>query len=124
VTCAASAEILLPTASIDEYGMSGDPFGPYRLVTLRGQATDAMGMVIDPLTLVFEWSTDRADLYPGGATSGSQLIITGSNPGPFRLYGIASSPAETQTITLTVRATAGGPVLSTDSFIITIHSLI
>lgn len=124
VTCAASAEILLPTASIDEYGMSGDVFGPYRLVQLRGRATDAMGMVIDPATLVFEWSTSRADLYPGGATSGTQVIATGSDPGSFRLYGIASSTAETQTITLTVRATPGGPVLSTDSFIVTIRSLI
>lgn len=124
VTCAASAEILLPTASIDEYGMTGDVFGPYRLVQLRGRATDAMGMVINPATLVFEWSTNRADLYPGGATSGTQVFASGADPGSFRLYGIASSTAETQTITLTVRATPGGPVLSTDSFIVTIRSLI
>ncbi len=124
VACTASVEILQPALAIDGYGMTGDPNGPYHAVIFRARALDAMGAVIDPATLVFEWTTNRADLQPGGPTSGVQVIGTGADIGTVRIYGLAPSVAETQIISVTVRASPGGPVLSTDTVQITIRSLI
>lgn len=124
VTCAASAEILTPAMNSQAYGLDGDVNGPYRNLTFSGRATDASGNVIDPSTLVFEWTTNRADLQPGAPATGTQLLGTGASLPTLRIYGYGPSPYEEHIITLTVRASPGGPVLSTDSVRVAVQSLI
>jgi hypothetical protein len=120
--CTATAEILTPAANVQQYAMVSDTVGPYLTIDFTARAVDAMGNVIDPSTLVFEWSTDRGDLQPGAPTTGSQLLGTGASLTGVKIYGVGAY-FEQHVITLTIRASPGGPVLSTDSVLVTVESL-
>lgn len=122
--CTVIADITSPTANIMRYADGIDSVGPYLNVTFSARALDAMGAVIDPSTLVFEWTTNRGDCQPGGPASGTQSLGTGASLGSLRIYGLGGSVAETHVITLTVRASPGGPVLSTDTVQIIVQNLI
>ncbi|MEW5741220.1 MAG: S8/S53 family peptidase [Myxococcota bacterium] len=123
VDCTVVADITTPSSNVMRYFDATDATGPYLNQQLVGRALDAMGAVINPATLVFEWSTDRGDLQPGGPSTGEQLLGTGANLGVVRLYCASSSTQETHLITLRVRATAGGPVLSTDTVRVIVQNL-
>ena len=122
--CTAVAHITSPATNVRRYLDGNDATGPYLEIAFAGRALDAAGAVINPSTLVFEWSTDRGDLQPGGPTSGAQTIGTGANPGTVRIYGATGSVLEAHIITLRVRASPGGPVLSTDTLRIEVQNLI
>lgn len=122
--CTVIADITSPSSNVMRYADGIDAAGPYLNVTLSARALDAMGAVINPATLVFEWTTDRGDCQPGGPASGTQSLGTGASLGSVRIYGLGGSTGETHVITLTVRASAGGPVLSTDTVQIVVQNLI
>lgn len=124
VPCTVRADIATPSSNVIRYADYVDLTGPYFEVSFLGRAYDSAGVLIDPSTLVFEWTTNRADLQPGAPTTGSQLLGTGANLGTIRIYGYSSSVAETHVVTLTVRASVGGPVLSTDTVQIIVQHLI
>ncbi|MDP1823499.1 MAG: S8/S53 family peptidase [Archangium sp.] len=124
VNCTAVAEILTPAMNIQAYGMGLDGVGPYLDISFTGRATDALGNVLDPATLVFEWTTNRGELQPGAPATGPQLLGTGANLGTVRIYDQPGSPGEQHIITLTIRASAGGPVLSTDTVSVIVQWLI
>ncbi len=122
VNCTVVAEILTPATNIQQYGTASDAVGVYLEVSFTGRATDAAGMVINPSTLIFEWNTDSGRVQPGAPASG--LLGTGANLGTVRIYCPYGSTGQRHVITLTVRASPGGPVLSTDTVTVTVQELI
>ncbi|MCC6335641.1 MAG: S8 family serine peptidase [Myxococcales bacterium] len=124
VDCAVAVEVTTPSANVMRFADGIDALAPYLNQVLTARALDAMGMVINPSTLVFEWVTNRGDLQPGGPATGEQLLGTGASLGTVRLYCAPGSTQETHVITVRVRASAGGPVLSTDSVQVVVQSLI
>ncbi len=124
VTCTVTAEILTPAMNVMQYAPTIDAVGPYLTINFTGRAVDAMGTVIDPATLVFEWSTNRGELQPGGPATGTQVLGTGASLPGIRIYCAGGSTGETHIITLTVRASAGGPILSQDFVTVMVQNLI
>ncbi|MBL8956330.1 MAG: S8/S53 family peptidase [Myxococcaceae bacterium] len=124
VTCTVSVDIVTPAMNIMQYFTVQDATGRYLPVSFSAQARDAMGNLINPSTLVFEWSTNRADAQPGGPTSGSQSLGTGASLTNVPIYVRAGEVVDTHVITVTVRATAGGPILSQDSITVSVQNLI
>ncbi|MEW6435023.1 MAG: S8 family serine peptidase [Myxococcota bacterium] len=121
--CAVVADITSPLTNVRRYFEGTDATGRYLNQVFTARALDSMGQVIDPATLVFEWYTNRGDLQPGGPATGEQLLGTGASLGSVRLYCASTSAEEPHVITLRIRATAGGPVLSTDSVQVVVQNL-
>jgi hypothetical protein len=124
VTCTAAAEITQPAANVREFANGQDTTGRYLTLNFSGRALNGAGNPIDPATLYFEWTTNRGDLQPGAPTTGSQVLGTGASITGIRIYVAPGSTIATHVITLTVRQTMSGPVLSTDNIQVTVEDLI
>jgi Astacin (Peptidase family M12A) len=96
-----------PSGDISVIDTANDANGGYLEITLAGNAS-VSGTPITGANLV--WTTDRADLQPGGPTTGSQQLGTGASL-PVRLYTdfCANSSANSgrHIITLTATSAAG-----------------
>lgn len=124
VDCTAVVQITSPSANVMRYADAVDANGPYLNVTFTARALDAMGNVIPASSLIFEWTTDRGDLQPGAPTTGAQSLGTGASLGTVRIYCAGGSTQETHVITVRVRSTPGGPVLSTATVRVVVQNLI
>ena len=96
-----------PSGDISVIDTANDANGGYLEITLAGNAS-VSGTPITGANLV--WSTDRADLQPGGPSSGSQQLGTGTSL-PVRLYsdfcGNSTANSGRHIITLTATSAAG-----------------
>lgn len=76
VSCTVVVRMVTPAMNVSEYppGSSG-----FLAVPLVGEVRDGSGVVLPSSNYTFEWVTDRADVQPGGPTSGTQVVATGSS---------------------------------------------
>ncbi|MDX2014638.1 MAG: S8 family serine peptidase [Myxococcaceae bacterium] len=76
VSCAVVVRLVTPAMNVSEYppGSSG-----FLSVPLVGEVRDGAGMLLPSSSYTFEWVTDRADVQPGGPTSGTQVVATGAS---------------------------------------------
>jgi hypothetical protein len=74
VPCTVVVRIVTPGGNVSEYPMGSNAF---LNVPLVGEVRDTTGMLLPSSNYTFEWVTDRADVQPGGPTTGTQLVATG-----------------------------------------------
>jgi Astacin (Peptidase family M12A) len=103
-----TVNITNPTGDISVIDTAADANGGYLEITLTGNA-NVSGTPITGANLV--WTTDRADLQPGGPTTGSQQLGTGASL-PVKLYSdfcanAAGANSGRHIITLTATSAAG-----------------
>lgn len=83
---------------LDVFPPTHDANGYYLDITLTGTASDVEDGAIPDAQMV--WTTNRADLQPGGPSSGPQVLGTGRSL-PVKLYSSCSSTDHVVTLTAT-----------------------
>jgi subtilisin family serine protease len=76
VSCAVVVRMVAPASNVTAYPPGSSAFLPVPLV---GEVRDPSGALLPSSNYTFEWVTDRADVQPGGPTTGMQLVATGAS---------------------------------------------
>ncbi|AWR87162.1 S8 family peptidase [Meiothermus taiwanensis] len=116
-----TANITNPPSDLVVDFNGSDANGWYYQITLQGNATDPEDGTLSGASLV--WSTNRADVQPGGPSTGEQTLGTG-NSLTVRLYTTCELPyfgTVEHRITLTATDSAGNRVVRTR--LITVRTL-
>jgi len=106
--------ITSPATDLDVTPTTSDANGYYHLLTLRGSATDPEDGPLSGASLV--WTTNRADVQPGGPSTGNQILGTGTSVANVRLYTTCIYPYSgivDHLITLTATDSAGNTARQT-----------
>lgn len=109
-----TATITSPATDLDVTPTTFDANGYYHLLTLQGSATDPEDGTLSGASLV--WTTNRADVQPGGPSTGNQTLGTGTSVANVRLYTTCNAPyggTVEHLITLTATDSAGNSVTRT-----------
>ncbi|RIH83575.1 Flavastacin [Calidithermus terrae] len=109
-----TATITSPATDLDVTPTTSDANGYYHLLTLQGSATDPEDGTLSGASLV--WTTNRADVQPGGPSTGSQTLGTGASVANVRLYTTCASPhfgTVDHLVTLTATDSAGNAATRT-----------
>ncbi|MGK0617415.1 M12 family metallopeptidase [Meiothermus cerbereus] len=103
-----TASITNPASDLDVTPSTSDANGFYYQITLQGNATDPEDGPLSGASLV--WTTNRADVQPGGPSTGDQDLGTGTSVTNVRLYTTCAMPyfgTVVHRITLTATDSAG-----------------
>lgn len=109
-----TATITSPATDLDVTPTTSDANGYYHLLTLQGSATDPEDGTLSGASLV--WTTNRADVQPGGPSTGNQTLGTGASVANVRLYTTCASPhfgTVDHLVTLTATDSAGNTATRT-----------
>jgi len=116
-----NVSITNPASDLDVTPSTSDTNGYYFQITLQGNATDPEDGPLSGASLV--WTTNRADVQPGGPSTGDQVLGTGTSVN-VRLYTTCTMPyfgTVVHHITLTATDSAGNRVSRTR--LITVRTL-
>ncbi|MBL8920119.1 MAG: S8 family serine peptidase [Myxococcaceae bacterium] len=99
VPCSVFVRMATPGGNVADYPSGSNS---YLSVPLGGELRDVSGNLLPTAGYTFEWVTDRADAQPGGPTSGTQVVATGSSAtGLF--YAVPGEAATEHRLVLIVR---------------------
>ena len=108
------ANITNPSTNLDVTPGTSDANGYYHQITLQGNASDTEDGTLTGNSLV--WTTNRADVQPGGPSTGNQVLGTGTSVANVRLYTTCNSPyfgTVDHLITLTATDSSGNTATKT-----------
>lgn len=109
-----TATITVPKADLEVYADKSDQHGWYYELDLAGLGSDPEDGTLSGASLV--WTTNRADVQPGGPSTGNQTLGTGASVANVRLYTTCASPhfgTVDHLVTLTATDSAGNTATRT-----------